>query len=98
LYRQDETFANFIKQSTQQREKRRNKERGPKSEPKEQTPKWVTMGAQKQIMFQNAPPPPCPLVTRSISEKEGDGKLEKEISLEEPSPAMTKKNPLLYLV
>jgi hypothetical protein len=53
LYRQDETLANLIKQSTQRREKRRNKERGPKSEPKEQTPKWVTMGAQEQIMFQN---------------------------------------------
>jgi replication initiation and membrane attachment protein DnaB len=56
LYREDETLANFIKQSTQQREKRRNKERGPKSKPKEQTPKWVTIEAQEQIMFQPSLP------------------------------------------
>jgi hypothetical protein len=37
----NETLANFIKQSTQQRGKRRNKERGLKSEPQEQNPKWV---------------------------------------------------------
>jgi hypothetical protein len=37
----NETLANFIKQSTQQRGERRNKERGLKSEPPEQNPKWV---------------------------------------------------------
>ncbi len=61
LYRQDETLANFIKQSIQQREKRRNKERGPKFKPKEQTPKWVTIGAQEQIMSH---PPPLPLISK----------------------------------
>jgi hypothetical protein len=47
----DETLANFIKQSTQQRRKsknkggkERNKERGPNSKPEEQSPKWVTVG------------------------------------------------------
>jgi replication initiation and membrane attachment protein DnaB len=41
-------MGNFIKQSTQQKEKRRNKERGPKSESEEQNPKWVTKGAKEQ--------------------------------------------------
>jgi hypothetical protein len=36
-----ETLANAIKQNTQQKGKRRNKERDPKSEPVEQNPKWV---------------------------------------------------------
>jgi hypothetical protein len=49
----DETLANFIKQSTQQqrrekkeqkRERERERERGPKSKPEGQNPKWVTMG------------------------------------------------------
>jgi hypothetical protein len=43
-----ETLTNFIKQNTQQKEKRRNKERererGPKSKLEEQYPKWVTKG------------------------------------------------------
>jgi len=59
------------------------------------------MGAQEQIMFQTSPPllpPPTPLITRSISEKEGDEKLEKTISLEEPCPAMTKNNNLGIIV
>jgi hypothetical protein len=37
----DDTLANSIKQSTQEGEKRRNEEKGPKSKPKEQNPKWV---------------------------------------------------------
>jgi hypothetical protein len=50
------------------------------------------MGAQEQIMFQT---PLSPSITRSISEKEGDEKLEKTISLEEPSPAMIEKKPII---
>jgi hypothetical protein len=46
-------MANFIKQSTQQKEERRNKERGPKSEPEEQNPKWVTKGAKEQNNLHN---------------------------------------------
>jgi replication initiation and membrane attachment protein DnaB len=46
-------MANFIKQSTQQKEKRRNKERGPKSESEEQNPKWVTKGAKEQNNLHN---------------------------------------------
>jgi hypothetical protein len=41
----DETLANFMKQSTQQRRKRRNKKRGPNSKLEEQNPNWVTVGA-----------------------------------------------------
>jgi uncharacterized protein YxeA len=50
----DETLANFMKQSTQQRRKRRNKDRGPNSKPEEQKPKWVRVRALGQIMFQSS--------------------------------------------
>jgi hypothetical protein len=50
----DETLANFMKQSTQQRRKRRNKERAPNSKPEEQNPKWVMVEASGQIMFQSS--------------------------------------------
>jgi hypothetical protein len=48
----DETLTKFIKQSTQQKGKRRNKERRPQFEPKEQKPKRATKG-QGIIMFES---------------------------------------------
>jgi hypothetical protein len=51
-----ETLANSIYQSTQQGEKKRNKERGLKSAPKKKKNKGAQSGlqkAQKQIMFQS---------------------------------------------
>jgi hypothetical protein len=69
----------LIKQSTQQRGKRRNKERGFKSEPEKQNPKWISKGQRNK---------PCSKDPthhkKHIREKERDEKLEKAISLEEP--------------
>jgi hypothetical protein len=46
-------MANTNKQSTQQRGKDGTKERGPKSKLEGQNPKWVTMGAWEQIIFEH---------------------------------------------
>ncbi len=56
LYRQDETWQTSLNKAPNKGRKEETKKRGPKSKPKEQTPKWVTMGAQEQIMFQTSPP------------------------------------------
>jgi hypothetical protein len=45
------TLASFIKQSTQQRGKRR-REKGPKSKPKTQNPNVGHKGGREQIIFQ----------------------------------------------
>jgi hypothetical protein len=42
MLQKDGTLVNSIKQNTQEREGRKNKERGPKSGPEEENPKWVT--------------------------------------------------------
>jgi hypothetical protein len=81
------TFANSIKQTIQQQREtkgtKRERERGPKSKPKEQNYEWVPEDRWKeQIMFKSLPPP----ITRSISER--DDKPTRVISLEEPSLAM----------
>jgi hypothetical protein len=54
----DETLANSIKQSTQQKGEggRSNKERGPKSEPEEQNPKGVRKGGQRNKCFKRKCP------------------------------------------
>jgi hypothetical protein len=52
-------------------------------------------GTRTNHVPKHPPLAPSPLITRSISKKEGDEKLEKEISLEKPSPAMTKKKPII---
>jgi hypothetical protein len=44
----DETLASSITENTQHNEKRRNKERGSKSEPEEQNPKLVTKGQRNK--------------------------------------------------
>jgi hypothetical protein len=68
----------LIIQSTQQRGKRRNKEReDPSLRQRKQNPKWITKG-QRNRSCSKAPP-----ITRSTFEKEKDEKLEKAISLEE---------------
>jgi hypothetical protein len=48
----DETRANFSKQNTQPKGKRRNKLREPKIQSKKQNPKWVTKD-KGTIMFQS---------------------------------------------
>jgi len=45
----DKTLANSIKQSTEEGEKRRNKEKGPKFKPKELNPKWVMFQHPHQL-------------------------------------------------
>jgi len=68
---------------------------------KRANPKVGHYGGTRTNHVPNLPPPPAPptpLITRSISEKEGDEKLEKTISLEEPCPAMTKNNNLGIIV
>jgi hypothetical protein len=49
----DETLANSIKQSTQHKGERKNKERGPKSE--EQNPKGVRKVAKEQMLQKEKP-------------------------------------------
>jgi len=53
-----------LKQSTQQRGKRRNKERGLKSDPQERNPKWVI------TCHRNKSGSKVPQCAKSISEKE----------------------------
>ncbi len=46
-------MPNTNKQSTQQRGKDGTKREDPKSKLEAQNPKWVTMGAQEQIIFKH---------------------------------------------
>jgi hypothetical protein len=78
-----QTPLNKPSSSNRKQKEQRERERGPKSKPKEQNYEWVPEDRWKeQIMFKSLPPP----ITRSISER--DDKPTRVISLEEPSLAM----------
>jgi hypothetical protein len=73
----DETLANSIKQSTQQKGEggRNNKERGPKSELEEQKPKGSQKGGAKEQMLQKEMPdrfwyPVCILCVNTTNRQE----------------------------
>ncbi len=63
----DETCANFIRQNTQQKaQKKKDKERGPKCEPKEQNQKRVIKGQRNKSCFKT--PTSC---KKHIKKKKG---------------------------
>jgi hypothetical protein len=78
-----ETLASLTKQNTQQRGKGRTKKRRPKSELEVQKKKWVTKGQRNKVCSKS------PTNCKKHIKKERETKLERIVSLEEPSPTMT---------
>jgi hypothetical protein len=78
-----ETLANLTKQNTQQRGEEEQKEKDISLSEKHKNPKWVTKRQRNKLCSK------APTNCKKHIKKERETKLERIVSLEEPSPTMT---------